>query len=77
MDTNMKSTCKFIVYPLLESTLKEDTTFYQNRHFLRQKMTEIRVWCNLDKRIVMTESPIFFVMIDDDDRSLHKNFISN
>ena len=51
------------------------SNFYQNRHFLRQKWTEIRFWFNLNKWIIMVGSPIFSVIFDDDDRSLRKNSV--
>ena len=34
---------------VLGSTLNQDTDLNQNRHFLRQKLTEIRFWFNLGK----------------------------
>ena len=50
----------------LGSTLNMGSDHYQNRHFLRQKWTEIRFWLHPNKWIIMVRSPIFSVMVDDD-----------
>ena len=34
---------------VLGPTLNQHSEFNQNRHFLRQKLTEIRFWFNLNK----------------------------
>ena len=45
----MFSIMKTMTKYLLGSTLNRDTNFYENRHFLRQKWTEIRFWSGLNK----------------------------
>ena len=41
----------------LDTTLNKETTFHPNRHFLRQKLTEIRFWFDLNRYIIIDDPP--------------------